>query len=392
MTTTPESISPDRLLDDARRATGLQDFGDFDLAGPLALLCESLNSEARLNGLGERFARERLTTALSTRLKVVEDRKRIPEIAEQKIERPIVIPSLPRTGTTMLFNLLAQDPDNRVPMGWEVLLSSPPPQKATYDTDPRIAEAQAKLDSWGLTRAQTYAIHPLGALLADECPFICEQWMVNTPYGAFFNVPGYVAGTAGISRVAVFQEHRKVLQHLQARNPGKRWLLKAPGHLSVLDEFTQVYPDAAFVQTHRDLRKILPSYASLFNALRSTFSDDPANFDVKVMLANNIPALRDRLQKAAAFRAEADQTFVDVLYADLARDPMGAVRRIYQDLDLELTPGTAARMEAWLADNRKGKHGAPDYSLAAAGVSDAQIEAEFGDYMAQYGIPREGQA
>ncbi|MBV9996721.1 MAG: sulfotransferase [Caulobacteraceae bacterium] len=388
----PARFSAGALLDGARAATGLEDFGGFDLVGPLRLLCDALNEEAGLNAQGELFARERLATVLATRLKVVEDRKRVPEVAEQQIVRPIVIPSLPRTGTTMLFNLLAQDPDNRVPLGWETLLSSPPPRTASYATDERIAEAQALLERWGLRRPEIFAIHPLGADLAEECPFLCEQWMVYTPYNAFWNVPSYVAGTAAVSRVAVFREHRKLLQHLQVRKPGKRWLLKAPAHLAHLQELTTVYPDAVFVQTHRDLRKILPSYASLFNALRSTFSDDPRNFDVQAMLAMNIPALAHRLERAAEFRKDAPQTFVDVLYADLAASPLEVVRAIYGRLDLELTSATERRMAAWLAENRKGSHGAPDYSLAAAGISDDAVEAAFGAYMDRFAIPRERSA
>ncbi|MBV9841531.1 MAG: sulfotransferase [Sphingomonadaceae bacterium] len=385
-------IRSDALLANATRETGLDDFGDFDISGPLAALCDALDREARLNARGEMFARERLATVLATRLRVVEDRKRIPAIADQSIERPIIIPSMPRTGTTLLFNLLAQDPDNRVPLCWETLFSSPPPEAARYDDDPRIDHAEAMLDRWGLSRPDVYAIHPLGARLADECVFLCEQWLVNTPYGAFWNVPSYVQATAGIDRIAVFGEHRKLLQHLQVRKPGKRWLLKAPSHLSQLDALTAVYPDAVFVQTHRDLRRVLPSYASLFSALRRTFSDDPANWNADAMLRETIPALRHRLARAAAFRATAPQTFIDILYVEMASDPLAAVRGIYRQLDLEFAPAVEARMVAWLAENRKGKHGTPDYSLAAAGITDADVEAAFGDYMTGYGIPREGRS
>lgn len=390
MATVIAPIRADMLLEEAVAATGLDDFGDFDVATPLAALCDSLNGEARLNAQGELFARERLATVLATRLRVVEDRKRIREIAAQPVERPIIIPSLPRTGTTMLFNLLAQDPDNRVPLCWETLLSSPPPEAATYASDPRIAQAGAMLDRWRLNRPEIYVIHPLDAQMADECVFLCEQWMVNTPYSAFWNVPSYVQATASIDRVAVFAEHRKLLQQLQVRNPGKRWLLKAPSHLAQLDALTTVYPDAAFVQTHRDPRRILPSYASLFSALRRTFSDDPANWNADAMLRETIPALQHRLARAAEFRATAPQIFVDILYADLVADPLGVVRGVYRQLGLDLDPAVEARMAAWLDDNRKGKHGTPDYSLAAAGVTDADVDAAFGDYRARYGVPREG--
>jgi hypothetical protein len=384
-----DTISAARIRQDAERATGLADYGDFDVLGPLGLLCASLNEEAGLNAFGRDFAHDRLVIALGSRLRVVEDRKRYPEIAEQKIERPIVMTGLPRSGTTMLFNLLAQDPDNRAPMAWEVMLPSPPPERASFATDPRIAVVQARLDAWGLTSPEIFAIHPFGADLAEECPFICEQVLVNTPYAAFWNVPGYVAAVAEVGREGVLAEHRKVLQHLQARNAGKRWILKSPGHLAHLDALTAVYPDAVLVQTHRDMRKVLPSYASLFSAERRLYSDDPRNSDAGKMLRERIPYLAGRLAAAADFREHARQTVVDLLYTELAADPMGAVRELYRTLDIELTPATDARMQAWLADNRKGKHGATDYSQAAAGVSEAEIDAAFGDYMARHGVVRE---
>ncbi len=124
----------------ASQQTGLSDYGSDYFRTPLRRLCESLEQEAQLTGLGRVIARQDLLRLLSNRLQFIDIFKHHPEIAEQEIVAPIFILGMPRTGTTSLHELMALDPQFRVPLSWEVSYPFPPPETATYRTDPRIAK------------------------------------------------------------------------------------------------------------------------------------------------------------------------------------------------------------------------------------------------------------
>ena len=110
-----DRFDPAALIEQACQSAGSDDFGaDFDpdetWRDGLGRLSDGLVSEARLNDLGVEIAALDLMRPLKNRLQIVEWRKAHPEIAEKTIERPIFIVGQPRTGTTILFDLLAQDP------------------------------------------------------------------------------------------------------------------------------------------------------------------------------------------------------------------------------------------------------------------------------------------
>ena len=160
----------DWLLEEAsQRSGGLTDFGEGPFLEPLALFLDSLETEAMLNPLGKLIARERCLGHVVNRLLYVNDRKRFPEIAQQKIEKPIFIIGFPRTGTTILHDILAQDPANRAPMTWEIMFPSPPPQAATFSTDPRIDMCDALMPKMDQLQTAFKAMHPMGARLSQEC-------------------------------------------------------------------------------------------------------------------------------------------------------------------------------------------------------------------------------
>jgi hypothetical protein len=376
---------------EAERTTGLTDWGWYDIHTPLEALVRSINAEARLHAAGEQAFHARLAVVLASRLRTIEDRNRLPEIAGQIVRRPIVIPGLPRSGTTVLLQLLAQDPANRSPLTWEILSPSPPPRRETFETDPRIASAQDLLDSAGLTRPELMAMHPFGARLAEECIFICEHAMALTPYGAFWNTPSYAAETARIDDRIVFQVHKEILQHLQFACPAERWVLKAPTHLHHLDALVATYPDAMFIQTHRDLSRIIPSLAKLFSALRRTFSDDPAVADIRQAARGQLLGLRMGLDAAMNFRARPgmDERFVDVEHAEILARPIEVIERIYDRFGLPLNGEVADRMRAWATQNPPGGHGVHSYSLSECGLSEAEIDEHYGDYLERYNVARE---
>ena len=166
------ALNCEQMIAEAERATGLADWGGDDFREPLRILTTALNDEAELHAEGERIASRHLHDVLCGRLRMAEDRKRFPGIANEKIVAPVFVIGLPRAGTTFLHNLLTQDPNSRAPATWEIMYPSPPPERATWRDDARIAQCQAKLQDIGFLDEGLKAIHPFGAKRPEECNFI----------------------------------------------------------------------------------------------------------------------------------------------------------------------------------------------------------------------------
>jgi len=386
-----EAVSLDErsLLDAARRETGLEDFGGDEFHEPLKLVLEGLETEARLTLLGRLVARRDLLGLLTNRLRLAEDRKRHPGIAEQRIARPFVIIGLPRTGSTLLHHLISQDPASRAPLAWEVMTPSPPPEAALYDTDPRIAEAERKLRWLDWLAPDFKAIHPLGARLAIECIAILSHTFLASRFHTTYRTPSYQAWLKKQDVRSAYAYHRQFLQHLQWRTPADRWVLKAPAHLYALDALLAIYPDALIVQTHRDPRVVLGSVASLTLSLQSAFAEP---LDLEEIGREVVQSWSEALERGMHVRHSdpaGARRFVDVRYQQLLADPIGTVRRIYTHFDLPLSAEAEHRMRSHLGDNPQHKHGRHAYDLKAFGLDGPSLDRQFRSYREFFAVEPE---
>ena len=143
---TPISLEAESLLVAASKATGLSDFGPDSFRPGLAKLLESIEAKGRLMLFGRYFARLQLVELMSHRLQLTDYRKRRPEIVDEVIQRPLFILGLQRTGTTLLYGLLAEGPAHRAPLSWEIDQPCPPAETETYLADPRIEMTRARFD------------------------------------------------------------------------------------------------------------------------------------------------------------------------------------------------------------------------------------------------------
>ena len=278
--------------------------------------------------LGRVVARRDLIGLLITRLRLRADRIRHPEIAGEHIAQPVFIVGLPRSGSTLLHHLLGQDPLTRVPQAWEVMYPSPPPARATYDTDPRIAQATRQLRWIDWLAPDFKTIHPVGARLPLECIALMSASFRSTRFQAMYNVPSYEAWLEQGDMRPGYAFHRSVLQQLQWRVPGARWMLKAPSHLFAIDALLHTYPDARIVQTHRDPVTVIGSLASMSATLQGAFTDRLQPDAIGREILRWTRGLERSMQLRHGGPLPADR-FVDVHYHELTRDPMKVVRRIY---------------------------------------------------------------
>ncbi len=388
----PVSLSEADLLAAARRATGLDDFGAGDFREPLRRLARALESEAELTLLGRVVARRDLGGLLANRLRLQADRKRFPEIAAEPVAAPIFITGLPRTGSTLLHHLLGQDPGTRVSQAWEVMYPSPPPARATYATDRRIGQATSELRWIDWLAPHFKAIHPVGAQLPLECIAIMSASFRSIRFPVMYCVPSYEAWLEGEDMRPAYAFHRSVLQHLQWQAPGERWILKAPAHLFAFDALLATYPDARIVQTHRDPVTVVASLASMSAALQRAFTDrvEPRGIGREaVRLWTNGLERSVELRRSGHLAAE---RVVDVHYAELTRDPIAVVRRIYARFDMPLNALAEMRMRQFLADNPKAKHGPHRYALESYGLDAEDLARCCKGYCEYFGVPFEARA
>jgi hypothetical protein len=382
----PIRLDERSLLETACRETRLDDFGDEGFREPLRLILRGLETEARLTTLGRLVARRDLIGLLTNRLRLVEDRKRHPAIGEERVRRPLFIIGLPRTGTTLLHHLVAQDPASRVAQAWEVMAPSPPPARMSYATDPRIAQAERKLRWLDWLAPDFKTIHPLGAQLAIECIAILSHSFLSSRFHTTYRLPSYQAWLKEQDLVPAYTLHRRFLQHLQWRVPAERWVLKAPAHFYALDALFTTYPDAHVVQTHRDPRPVLGSVASLTLVLQQAFAErlDLGEIGLEVMRSWS-----DGLANAMRFRSEGgvpNERFFDVRYQELVRDPIGTIRKMYGHFDMPFSRDAERLMRSHLAAYPQNKHGRHQYDLETFGLDDTSLERQFRSYREFFAI------
>ncbi len=385
----PIKLNLDQLLRTAMDNTGLSDFGESDFYQPLALLLEGLEKEANLSLLGRIVARTSLVQTLENRLGFVALFKAHPQIAEQRIERPIFVVGPPRSGTTIFHDLLVMDPDNRVPLTWETARPLPPPETATYRSDPRIAQAQADLDQVDKLLPQFKTMHPMGAERAQECVTMTSHDFTSMIYFVQFYVPTYDRFVIASDMRSALKWHRRFLQVLQWKAPGKRWALKSPQHLWHLQHIHREYPDALFVQTHRDPVKIVISTSNLAAHLQGMASDHP---NLRKVTQYYAQALAQGYNNTVAYRKSGllpESQVVDLYFRDFMADQVGTVRRAYEHFGLELSDSAASAMQTFLDNNPADKHGKHLYSLANTGMDETELRALFTDYEAYFNVPRE---
>jgi hypothetical protein len=387
-----ERFRPELLIEQACEQAGSDDFGDDDSwRDGLALLCDGLVAEARLSDLGVEIAVLDLVRPMANRLQITKWRKDNPAVATQPISRPIFIIGQPRTGTTILFDLLAQDPELRPPLTWEVDNPHPLPRPETYDSDPRIAATQTSIEMSEQIVPGLLAFHPMGALVGQECVRITAGQFASMIFSVQYRLPTYYRWLLyEADHHPAYRYHRMFLQHLQSGVPGGpcSWVLKSPAHLWQLDALVAEYPDALIVQTHRDPLNVISSISALTHHLRRLASDDSSITDCATQSCEEIVVGLQRGMTLRDSPALAGHQIVDVQFADFIRDPFATIRALYTELGRELSPVAEDKMRAFLAAH-PGDGGGSRYTWADTGLHAGLVREQVSEYQQRYAVPDE---
>ncbi len=337
-------MQPQELLEAARSETGLDDFGDDSFREGLERLVRSLREEARLNAIGELALPQLIVKHLAQRLQIEDWYRRYPTIDDEPITAPLVGLGLPRTGSTALTFLLAEDPNARSLVRWQAAQPCPPPS-TVEGADPRIAQVELEAAMQQELAPRLAALVPSTPTGPEECQDLMALDFKAHYFQAFAHVPSYSEWLLDADLTSTYAYERRVLKLLQWGLPTMPWRLKCPSHLLWLEHFDHAFPDARFVMTHRDPTEVMVSVADVYAEVQRMFSDD---VDLEYLGRLNVEHWSVAMERVQEFRDRgADDRFYDMSFPAMQTDPIGQVRSLYEWLGEPVSAEFEAGMERW---------------------------------------------
>lgn len=383
----PKKLVAEQLIEQARTATRLENFDSESYREGLDVFLQDANA-CEYTETGMQRVIDSVVGALSTRLKVSDYLARRPELLQRPVERPLFVFGVPRTGTTLLSNLLAADPDRRSPLTWEIDDPVPPPTAATLRSDPRALARLEQERAMLAARPEMGKYYRNSAIYPNECMFFIHadfKALMWESRGVLPNYRDWLFQQADLT--STYEYHKRFLQLLQADAPGI-WNLKQPSHGLWLETILKVYPDARFVWTHRDPLTATGSFCSLLSLSHKAFM---GRVDAKWLGENCSWQAVEHANRIMDFRDKfGEDRVIDVHYADLMRQPIETMRKLYRELGDDYTAAAEAGMTGWINDNPQDKFGRHEYKLAQYGLTPDGVRDMFARYSSRYQVESEG--
>ncbi len=383
------SLEPETLLHAASRQTGLSDFGDDRFREPLEILLRAVQTDTVLSPFGRFATRQLVLQLLKSRLRLEELYRKHPEIEDEEIVSPIIVAGLPRTGTTHLFNLLSQDRSLRWLPYWESLEPFPDPEERSGRSgrDPRIDRCARALDGINKVIPLFSAMHEFTVEGPHEEIQLFAIDFSTMLFEGSYHVPSYGAWYKRTDQKATYEYLKRCLKALQFLRRGERWLLKSPQHLENLGALVSTFPDATFVQTHRDPVRITASLTTMVAYGSRMQEEDP---DIRAIARYWSQRTEDLLRAGVRDRGLLPQSNVmDVHFHDFMADMPGTVKRIFEFAGHPFTQQTALAIDRFLVDNPRGKHGIIDYRLEDLGLDPEERRRALAFYRDRFHVPED---
>ncbi|MET0545358.1 MAG: sulfotransferase [Caulobacterales bacterium] len=370
----------DEFHEQAAAAIGLSDFGPNDYQAPLRILLDDLDASARFSPEGAQIGAGTIIGKLVGRLFTEQGFKTYPQFAAARIEKPIIIIGMPRTGTTALQRIMAADPAIQALDLWLGSMPMPRPPRETWENNPVFQGVRAGLDQMLGLNPRIKDIHPLFPEQPDECRAALDQTFWATSLAQTMSAPNYGEWCLAADATYAYERYHQILR-LIAGGDKRRWLLKNPDHIWALDALLTAFPDACIVQTHRDLAISMPSVCSLSYEVSRLYAPDKS----RLQHGDETRIWMRALEKAEAVRSTADPArFFDLHNDEIQADPVGAVERIYAHFGMPVDDGARHAWHARIQDDPRSSHGVHRYNLQDWGLTAAGVWAEAKTYHKRY--------
>ena len=378
---TPKKVDAEQITRKAKQSTGLSDLGDGMHEEGMHQLVKAVNS-SRVTHFGKLSSTGFGIDALKNRLMLLDYVKKNLEVENVKIERPIFIVGFPRTGTTLLQNLLHLSDDSRALKFWEITNPIPTSTDTQKDIAQRKRRTKMRLAIANFVVPEMKFIHEVRSESLEECwPLMISQFTVLN-WDMTGKWPGYGEFMLNHDMKPSYREYKKFLQVMTERVPDKRLILKCPDHMWYLEDLLEVFPDACVVWTHRDPAESIPSYCSLASLnWRLLYGE----FNPKEMG----PYIEDRfkigIDRALKAREKiGEERFFDVNFNTLQDDPKKAVNQIMSYFGLD--PVSEEKMERYLTTDRPDNKGKHKYTPDHYGVNPEAVQKRYADYIKRFDL------
>ena len=382
-----DPITAEAILEHALKHTGLDDFGPAYAREGLEQLTRSLDREANLHPHGRWVMFAGLVDRASKRLHVIDYLKRKPEAHNEVLRRPLLVTGFGRSGTTLMHRLVSQDPECRPLMAWEATCPVNPNYRDANPSDDRLRDLERVVRGALYLTPELEIVHALHADQPEECIELLRLSFVSSSYGVHAHIPGYHEWLDELPQDAweeAYAFYRSQLQVIQHDRPGGYFVLKCPVHYHHLDVYMKTVEQASVVIMHRNPVETVPSACSLAAVFRSIASDPedaqtigPAVLGNHVSTQNHVLEMRERLPA---------ERICDVRYTDLVKDPVATVRRIHDELGYAHSDEMEERIQRWLVENPKNKHGRHRYRPEQFGLTEDEIRTAMAPYIKAFDL------
>jgi Sulfotransferase family len=373
------------LLTAARDSTGLADFGPDDFREGLEVLVRGLNTETIIPPDRVGPLRDNILRLLKNRLWFQKDLSDHPEILDEQIDSPIVITSLPRTGSTKLHRLLGASGDFQALHYWKVHMFARRPGLPDGGRELRIAETR-QYEKWVYEVSPNMITgHPMFTDEPEE-EFHLMNFSFRTISMSIYASDTHNAWLATSDPTPAYDYLKRQLQYLQWQIPADRhkpWILKTPVHFGMEAQVCRIFANPRFIVTHRDPAKVVPSLANITQNWTVVYAEPVSN---DAILKSMSEMCSRQVEGHMNWRNIArDVKILDIAFRDINADNLDVVRKVYDTFGLAWSASSEKAMWDWSKKNPRNKHGKHLYSAELLGTTDADIRAHFPRYIRKFG-------
>lgn len=374
------------LMDRVRRTTGLSDYGPEPIEDALERLLSAYRSEGRLNLLGRIATHWDNLRLLTNRLILRERETAFPAILDRRVERPLFIMGLPRSGTSFLHRLLALDGSNQVLRSWQAVFPYPKHPAAGPGAGPERVQSDFRL--FNLIAPKLRKVHPIDARAPQECVDFTAHSFRSPRFDATYDVPSYRRWLKQAGQADAYRIHKRFLQHLQGEAP-RRWVLKSPDHVFSLKALRAAYPDALVVFSHRDPVKVLGSLAHMQEVWRRPFVKTVDRKDLGRQVASEWTEGAEQMVLAHSEALWPRSQVQHVHYRSFVADPLGSIETLYANFDMPVTPAFRSDLAEYVARTPNGGYGRNVYSVEDYGLCEGEQREAFKGYVQAFDVEEE---
>jgi hypothetical protein len=360
------------LVETAINRIRRNDFYHNDYQEALEVLANSLTKEADLTDAGSWAIFSGLVNNLVQRANVAEMIKSYPQIQEIPIKNPIFITELPRRGTTLLHNLLAQDSAHRTFKLWELLSPFIANNINNNWEEKQINWIELWLNDFYQKHDNFASIHSMKAMSPHECTWLFRNSFATNDFCCNYYIPSYHTWLAKQNMISSYNFYKLQLQLLLWRKPGNILVLKAPTHIRNLNALFTIFPDAKVICLHREPTECVPSFCSMINKRHKVYCKQKSP---KLIGKYCLDMLQTSLESMIEFRSKNNNNckFIDINYDKLVHNSITTINHLYEQLKLNFDKQTETAMDKWLCDNPKDKYGKHSYNLEEFGLTQSQL-------------------